>query len=94
MLPTLWQHLVVDLGWSVHQLWQALSFGPARLLGQDEERLSFGSNRWLLFDPEKAWDQTRDALHAPKAANQPWIGLRMRGQVVSCGLRIPTNQAD
>ena len=94
VLPTLWQHLVVNLGWSVNQLWQALSFGPARLLGQDEERLSIGSNRWLLFDPDQTWDQTRDAPHAPKAANQPWIGVRMRGQVVSCGLRIPTHQAD
>ena len=94
VLPTLWQHLVVDLGWSVNQLWQALSFGPSRLLGQDEERLSIGSNRWLLFDPDQTWDQTRDDPNAPKAANQPWIGVNMRGQVVSCGLRIPTNQAD
>jgi dihydroorotase len=94
VLPTLWQHLVVELGWSVNQLWQALSFGPARLIGQKEERLSIGSNRWLLFDPDQTWDQTRDAPHAPKAANQPWIGVRIRGQVVSCGLRIPTNQAD
>jgi dihydroorotase len=94
VLPTLWQHLVVDLDWSVNQLWQALSFGPARLLGQDEERLSIGSNRWLLFDPDQTWDQTREAPHAPKAANQPWLGVRMRGQVVSCGLRIPTNQVD
>ncbi len=94
VLPTLWQHLVVELGWSVNQLWQALSFGPARLIGQKEERLSIGSNRWLLFDPDQTWDQTRDAPHAPKAANQPWLGVRIRGQVVSCGLRIPTNQAD
>ena len=92
VLPTLWQRLVVDLGWSVNQLWQALSFGPAQLLGQNEERLSIGSNRWLLFDPEQTWDQTRDAPNAPKAANQPWIGLPIRGQVVSCGLKIPTNQ--
>ena len=91
VLPTLWQRLVVDSGWSVNQLWQALSFGPAQLLGQDEERLSIGSNRWLLFDPDHDWDQTRDAPHAPKAANQPWIGSRMRGQVVGCGLKIPTN---
>ena len=94
VLPTLWQHLVVDLNWSVNQLWQALSFGPARLLGQEEERLSIGSNRWLLFDPDQIWDQTRAAPQAPKAANQPWLGVRMRGQVVSCGLRIPTNQVD
>ena len=94
VLPTLWKHLVIDLGWSVNQLWQALSFGPARLLGQDEERLRIGSNRWLLFDPEQIWDHTRDAPYAPKAANQPWIGVPIRGQVVSCGLKIPTNQAD
>ena len=93
VLPTLWQHLVVDLGWSVSQLWQTLSFGPARLLGQDEERLSIGSNRWLLFDPDQTWDQTRDAPFAPKAANQPWLGVPIRGQVVNCGLKIPTNQA-
>jgi dihydroorotase len=64
------------------------------LLGQDEERLSIGSNRWLLFDPDQIWDQTRAAPQAPRAANQPWLGVRMRGQVVSCGLRIPTNQVD
>jgi dihydroorotase len=48
----------------------------------------------LLFDPEQTWDHTRDAPYAPKAANQPWIGVPIRGQVVSCGLKIPTNQAD
>ncbi len=94
VLPTLWQHLVVDLGWSVNQLWQAISFGPARLLGQKEERLTIGSNRWLLFDPDMTWLQSRDAPQAPRAANQPWLGLSIRGQVVRCGLKTPMHRGD
>ena len=89
VLPTLWQKLVVERGWSVKELWEAISFGPARLLGQEEERLTIESNRWLLFDPDVIWNQCRDAPHAPRAANQPWIGVPIKGQVVNCGLRIP-----
>ena len=91
VLPALWEHLIVDQGWSVNQLWEVLSFGPSRVLGQAEEQLSLGSNRWILFDPNQIWKQSRTSPHAPKAANQPWIGKSIRGKVVSCGLKFPMN---
>ena len=94
VLPALWEHLIVDQGWSVNQLWEVLSFGPSRVLGQAEEQLSLGSNRWILFDPNQIWKQSRTSPHAPKAANQPWIGKSIRGKVVSCGLKFPMNPAD
>ena len=87
VLPALWQELVVKAGWSVEQLWHALSFGPSKMLNLPEERLSVGSRRWLMFDPDQLWIQDRHSDDAPKAANQPWQGCQLQGRVVACGLR-------
>ena len=57
VLPLLWQELVVKSKWSIEELWEALSFGPSRMLKVNEEYLNIGSRRWLLFDPEKSWVQ-------------------------------------
>ncbi|CAI8159775.1 MAG: Dihydroorotase [Prochlorococcus marinus str. MIT 9215] len=94
VLPSLWQELVVKAGWSVEQLWQVLSFGPSKLLKLPEERLSCGSRRWLLFDPNKEWIQDRLHRNAPKAANQPWQSRQLIGRVVACGLRSQENPHD
>jgi dihydroorotase len=94
VLPALWQELVNVRGWSVRQLWRALSFGPSRLLGQPEERLEIGSNRWLLFDPQQRWRQSRRSADAPLAANQPWEGRELEGQVTACGLMNPEIHCD
>ena len=87
VLPSLWQELVVNAGWSIEQLWHALSFGPSKMLNLPEEQLNAGSRRWLLFDPENAWIQDRHHQDAPKAANQPWQGRQLTGRVLGCGLR-------
>jgi dihydroorotase len=59
VLPCLWQELVVAQGWTAGQLWRALCFGPARLLGLEAPRLQIGEQRWLLFDPQRRWRATR-----------------------------------
>ena len=86
VLPCLWQELVVAAGWSVPQLWRALCFGPAALLGLEPPRLEPGSHRWLLFDPESRWRAAEDA-EAPLAANQPLANAELTGRVLATGLR-------
>ena len=85
VLPCLWQELVVRRGWSAAALWRALCFGPARLLGQEPPRLSEGSTRWLLFDPQRPWQAAEDPW-GPRAANQPLSGATLTGQVLATGL--------
>ena len=85
VLPTLWQELVVQGGWSASQLWRTLCFGPARLLGLEPPRLQVGSQRWLLFDPSRRWQASRD-VEAPLAANQPLAHAELTGQVLATGL--------
>ena len=88
VLPQLWQELVQERGWSIHQLWQVLSWGGSRLLGQEPERLQPGSRRWLLFDPSARWPfQPQTALSL--AANQPLLGSTITGQVRATGLAAP-----
>ncbi len=91
VLPSLWKELVEIEGWSAEELWQALSFGPSKLLKIPEEKLKIGSSRWLIFDPEKFWTQQKDNDLSPNAANQPWEGEKIKGKVVASGL---TNQVD
>ncbi|MFM8935471.1 MAG: dihydroorotase [Vulcanococcus sp.] len=86
VLPCLWQELVVGQGWMAAELWQALCFGPAALLGLEPPRLEIGSRRWLLFDPERSWRAGRADPQAPLAANQPLLGQTLRGQVIAAGL--------
>ena len=94
VLPSLWQALVESRGWSTERLWDVLSFGPSRLMGIDEERLTTGSRRWLLFDPDVVWTPSRSDADASRAANQPWIDRPLQGRVVECGLRTPAIQGD
>ena len=86
VLPSLWEELVVKSGWSIEKLWDALSFGPSRMLKQPKECLEVGSNRWLLFDPNKSWTQTIDRESQSCVANQPFEGKRIQGKVIDCGL--------
>ena len=92
VLPTLWQRLVQERGWSIPQLWDALSFGPSRLLQQPEEQLQIGSRRWLLFDPHQRWTASLDHPNASRGANHPLLGQLMHGAVVACGLRSPEHR--
>ncbi len=87
VLPALWQELVVKLKWDIEKLWEVLSFGPSRMLNIEEERLSIGSRRWLLFDPYKEWTQTIDNKKKTYCANQPFLGEVILGKVVDSGLK-------
>ena len=86
VLPLLWDQLVRQSGWEVEKLWEKISFGPSKLLNLAEEKLSLDSNRWLLFDPEKEWLQSKENNHLTTATNQPIKDKKICGQVIDCGL--------
>ena len=86
VLPALWSELVRAGTFSPEQLWQALSFGPSAFLDRPAESLALGSRRWLLFDPDHRWTVKRDDPAAPTASNLPFLGDKVRGRVVACGL--------
>jgi len=85
VLPCLWQELVVQRGWSAEQLWRALCFAPARLLGLTPPSLSPGSDQWVVFDPSRQWQPSKDSW-GPQAANQPAATGTLTGQVLASGL--------
>ncbi len=87
VLPALWQELVLRRGFSIEELWSAISFGPSRMINSEEEILKVGSKRWLLFDPNHKWVQNRSSIDNPNAANQPWEGKEILGKVILCGLK-------
>ena len=85
VLPCLWQELVEQRGWSAEQLWRALCFAPARLLGLTAPSLSLGSDRWIVFDSSRRWHPVEDSW-GPQAANQPGGHAALTGQVLASGL--------
>ena len=85
VLPCLWQELVVECGWSAEQIWRALCFAPARLLGLTPPSLSSGSDQWVVFDPSRQWQPSKDSW-GPQAANQPAATGTLTGQVLASGL--------
>ncbi len=87
VLPSIWNELVEKGGISIEDLWKFLSFGPSSFLGLPKEKLTIGSNRWLIFDPNKSWVQRRRSKLTPMAANQPWEGETIKGKVIACGLK-------
>jgi dihydroorotase len=85
VLPQLWHELVTGRGWTPAQLWQVLCWGGSQLLGEPPERLEIGSRRWLLFDPEAPWTwKNNESLSL--AANQPFLGADLKGQIRATGL--------
>ncbi len=86
VLPSLWQELVVQSGWSIEQLWNALSFGPSKMLKVKQEILNLNSKRWLIFDPQRTWINNPPKEKYPKVANQPLLGSKILGKVIDCGL--------
>jgi dihydroorotase len=89
-LTLLWQELVERRGWSVPQLWQALCWGPARLLGEEPERLSFPGERWILYDPAASWTWNQGTCPS-RAANQLCWGQTLTGRVRASGLTEPAS---
>ncbi len=94
VLPLLWDQLVRKSGWKVEKLWEKISFGPSQILNQAEEKLTLGSNRWLLFDPEKEWVQSDEKKHLTTATNQPIKHKKIYGKVIDCGLLNQAYQND
>ncbi len=86
VLPLLWDQLVRKSGWEVEKLWEKISFGPSKFLGQAEEKLSLNSKRWLLFDPDKEWFQSKEEKHLNTATNKPFKDKKIIGKVIDCGL--------
>ncbi len=86
VLPSLWDTLVVQRKWGVEQLWEAISFGPSKLLNQPPERLIAGSNRWLLFNPNKKWTQRLSNKKLLASSNQPFEREKLQGLIEDCGL--------
>ncbi|MGB1416460.1 MAG: dihydroorotase [Synechococcus sp.] len=86
VLSALWDALVRQEGWSVEELWQALSFGGSELLDQPSEHLQLESHRWVLFDPDLSWTISCNEASAPLARNLPLQGETMRGKVIASGL--------
>ncbi len=87
VLPVLWKELIIKAGFSIEQLWNVLSFGPSKILNLPHEKLSIGSKRWILFDPEQSWIQKRKDKNAPNAANQPFEDCELTGKIIDCGLK-------
>ena len=70
-------------GLELPQIWRALSFNPAKLLGLDSGRLSVGAPADLvLFDPDAPFVLDRFALRS-KSKNTPFDGARMEGRVLA-----------
>jgi dihydroorotase len=70
-------------GLSLPQIWRALSFNPAQLLGLAAGRLSVGAPADLvLFDPDAPFVLDRFALRS-KSKNTPFDGARMEGRVLA-----------
>ena len=86
VLPLLWNQLVKQSGWDIERLWEKISFGPSQILNQTEEKLSIGSNRWLLFDPEEEWIHSSEDNYLTTATNQPIKDQKIFGKVIDCGL--------
>tara|TARA_Y100001968_G_C19439152_1_gene761529 strand:+ start:213 stop:1490 length:1278 start_codon:yes stop_codon:yes gene_type:complete len=86
VLPFLWQELIAKDNWPVEDLWNGLSFGPSEMIGVREESLKVGSNRWLLFDPEKKWHHRLPKERTSRTANIPFQEQTITGEIIDCGL--------
>ncbi|MFN9545557.1 MAG: dihydroorotase [Cyanobacteriota bacterium] len=85
-LPLLWREWVERRSWPVEALWQAMSWGPSRFLDLPPERLTAGTQRWLLWDPEHSWCPTPGETGS-LAANGPTLPAEgVKGRVIASGL--------
>ena len=87
VLPSLWNELIIKAKWEIENLWDALSFGPSRMLNSFEESLCIGSRRWLIFDPNKKWIQKTNRKNLKYAANEPFENKTIVGKIIHCGLK-------
>ena len=74
-IPVLWQNLVQTNLLTAHELWQALSINPAKILGLAQPKLS------TLFDPNLTWLANQEAI-ASQSKNSSYIGRSLIGKVL------------
>ena len=86
VLPLLWDEFIEKRSWSISKLWKFLSFNPSNLLGITKEKLSVGSKRWLIFDPDKKWVNNQMNLGYDSPSNFPKKNKVIKGQVINVGL--------
>ena len=63
-----------------------LSFNPSNLLGISQEKLSLGSRRWLMFDPDTKWVNNQMNLGYDSPSNFPKKNQLITGKVINVGL--------
>ena len=86
VLPLLWKEFINKRKWKISKLWKHLSFKPSNLLGITEERLSLGSQRWLIFDPKAEWINNQFNLGYDSPCNFPKKNELIKGKVIEAGL--------
>ncbi len=86
VLPLLWEEFINKRAWPISKLWQSLSFNPSNLLGITQEKLSLGSKRWLIFDPETKWVNNQINLGYDSPSNFPKKNHLIKGKVIHVGL--------
>ena len=86
VLPLLWEEFIHKRSWPIPKLWKYLSFNPSKLLGIMEEKLSLGSKRWLIFDPDTKWVNNQINLGYDSPSNFPKKNELIKGKVIHVGL--------
>ncbi len=86
VLPLLWEEFIHKRAWPIPKLWKYLSFNPSDLLGIMQEKLSLGSKRWLIFDPETEWHNSQIYLGYDSPSNFPKKNELIKGKVIHVGL--------
>ncbi len=86
VLPLLWEELVHKRDWPIPKLWKYLSFNPSNLLGIMKEKLSIGSKRWIIFDPDIKWLNNQINLCYDSPSNFPKKNELIKGKVIHVGL--------
>ena len=82
----MWEEFVNKRSWSISKLWKYLSFNPSNLLGITQEKLSLGSKRWLMFDPDTKWVNNQINLGYDSPSNFPKKNELIKGKVIHVGL--------
>ncbi len=86
VLPLLWEEFINKRSWEISKLWKYLSFNPSKLLGITQEKLSLGSKRWLIFDPDTKWLNNQINLGYDSPSNFPKKNELIKGKVFNVGL--------
>ena len=86
VLPLLWEEFINKRAWPISKLWKSLSFNPSNLLGINQEKLSLGSKRWLIFDPDTKWFNNQINLGYDSPSNFPKKNHLIKGKVIDVGL--------